>query len=785
MCEHIDNPAVFQQSLQGKAIYKDECSFCFIAATSSEGINLCLTCFEGSCNTKWANSNQTHTQLHHAKFGHNVYLNIRKQIERETPSHEEITKIAIGTSGGGGMEIEKVSYHYSILCFDCQKKVDQVPKAYDGLVKSIEQHQSAFEKTQLVSWELEQNPCPHSRSISQQPTPIPATINASDNQSHSRDISRCVNCDMSANLWLCLTCGNVGCGRKNFDGTGGNSHGIGHYNSTKHPVSVKTGTISPNETPSCYCYICDDDVKVPNVNEYLLNVGLNPSFMRKTEKTINEMSLEYNLNLKLSEAFEKEGQYEKIVSKKRPWGLTNIGNSCYMNAVLQCFAATNEFSKYFAFDSQKVREHILSECKLRPSECLVCQTSKVVSLFEDSADFDESVDIRPYIFRHLVGKDHLEFRTQRQQDAAEYLSHLFQVFKSTEKILQVNFSSLFRFKSVTKLTCSGGCQSYYARENKGLILDLNLSEDLTKTINQSKDEHGVAATLKSMLQGGIDQQDEVLDCSVCKGKRIFKSKMLLSHFPKYLIVRVQNFVQDHFQVKKANLDLQFDPDTIDLAPLDAQEALVTGGMKLTSDAGDDDVSPVLLEELQNMGFSLNRSKRALMETNNNLEGAINLLFSVEGDAEFDKPMESRKKIKTSANQTNQELIQNVWNLVNDFGVSHHYVSKVCNLYTDQGIDFIVNYFLENPEDTLFEPEAMANEAENETQEFTEDNGDRVYKAIGSVVHLGKSVHVGHYVAYSRRMVEGQEDWIYFNDHQVYFARLPSLNRSYLLFLQKV
>jgi len=26
-----------------------------------------------------------------------------------------------------------------------------------------------------------------------------------------------------------LTCGNTGCGRKNWDGTGGNSHGIEHY----------------------------------------------------------------------------------------------------------------------------------------------------------------------------------------------------------------------------------------------------------------------------------------------------------------------------------------------------------------------------------------------------------------------------------------------------------------------------------------------------------------------------------------------------------------------------
>lgn len=33
--------------------------------------------------------------------------------------------------------------------------------------------------------------------------------------------------------------------------------------------------------------------------------------------------------------------------------------------------------------------------------------------------------IRPYMFKMLVGKGHPEFQTERQQDATEYLRHLF------------------------------------------------------------------------------------------------------------------------------------------------------------------------------------------------------------------------------------------------------------------------------------------------------------------------------------------------------------------------
>lgn len=40
------------------------------------------------------------------------------------------------------------------------------------------------------------------------------------------------NCDKDNNLWLNLTDGSIYCGRKFFDGTGGNGHAIIHYNNT-------------------------------------------------------------------------------------------------------------------------------------------------------------------------------------------------------------------------------------------------------------------------------------------------------------------------------------------------------------------------------------------------------------------------------------------------------------------------------------------------------------------------------------------------------------------------
>lgn len=55
---------------------------------------------------------------------------------------------------------------------------------------------------------------------------------------------KCAKCDKKDNLWLNLIDGMILCGRKNWDGSGGNNHAIEHYEQTKHPLAVKLGTIT-------------------------------------------------------------------------------------------------------------------------------------------------------------------------------------------------------------------------------------------------------------------------------------------------------------------------------------------------------------------------------------------------------------------------------------------------------------------------------------------------------------------------------------------------------------
>ncbi|KAL2247554.1 UNVERIFIED_CONTAM: Ubiquitin carboxyl-terminal hydrolase 14 [Sesamum indicum] len=67
---------------------------------------------------------------------------------------------------------------------------------------------------------------------------------------------KCEKCEKTDNLWLNLTDGSILCGRRNWDGSGGNDHAVNHYNVTKYPLAVKLGTITADlEAAGNACFL--------------------------------------------------------------------------------------------------------------------------------------------------------------------------------------------------------------------------------------------------------------------------------------------------------------------------------------------------------------------------------------------------------------------------------------------------------------------------------------------------------------------------------------------------
>jgi ubiquitin carboxyl-terminal hydrolase 5/13 len=177
------------------------------------------------------------------------------------------------------------------------------------------QSMSSARQSEVKAWEEEITPCEHTLMLQQSPTgstpasgmlPKPPLISGDRSRFHS-GLAHCLHCELKDNLWLCLTCGALGCGRQQFGGISGNGHGLEHYTETAHPISVKLGTITPEgnagETDSLciipthhagicldiYCYKCNDTKLDPELAVHLSSFGINIAAQTKTEKSMTEL----------------------------------------------------------------------------------------------------------------------------------------------------------------------------------------------------------------------------------------------------------------------------------------------------------------------------------------------------------------------------------------------------------------------------------------------------------------------------------------------------------------
>ena len=95
-----------------------------------------------------------------------------------------------------------------------------------------------------------------------------------------------MQCDLTENLWMNMTDGAILCGRRNFDGSGGNNHAVEHYQRTGYPLAVKLGTITPQGTADVYSYAEDIMVDDPLLRQHLTHFGINMMEMEKVQHSL-------------------------------------------------------------------------------------------------------------------------------------------------------------------------------------------------------------------------------------------------------------------------------------------------------------------------------------------------------------------------------------------------------------------------------------------------------------------------------------------------------------------
>jgi ubiquitin carboxyl-terminal hydrolase 5/13 len=84
-CVHLETLELRNPLPQAK-IFKEECTYCFESPFADEGLDICLTCYNGGCLGE-----SKHSQLHYRKTHHPLVVNVKQtKLVRSSKAEEFI-----------------------------------------------------------------------------------------------------------------------------------------------------------------------------------------------------------------------------------------------------------------------------------------------------------------------------------------------------------------------------------------------------------------------------------------------------------------------------------------------------------------------------------------------------------------------------------------------------------------------------------------------------------------------------------------------------------------------
>lgn len=645
------------------------------------------------------------------------------------------------------------------MCYGCHeedldKSVGKLSSVVDGVMKAL-----TFSKREEVkAWEQEFVPCEHTLCLIPQGSGEGQSIGKATLRPYTHysfphmipiDLGGCSMCDLKENIWLCLECGNVGCGRSQFGGVGGKSHALAHANLSSHGVAVKLGSITPDGSADIYCYKCNEERTDPDLAIHLAHWGINISERRKTEKSIMEMEIEHNLKWEFS--MSSDGQALDPIFGPGFTGLKNLGNSCYLSSIIQCLLLLPEFQRRYYhpgqeppltplpaedFETQmrKLADGILSGRYSQPDPDVVSAPN--------SLEVPHQRGLPPAMFKHLVGRGHKEFSTMRQQDAFEFLLHLFKLISLSKHPNGLSDPVMsFRFVIEQRLQCISCKRVRYKideQDNISIPVPARKSHSHLRDNEAEKDSTFETVTLQECLDIFTAEETVELTCPGCGSRDGFLKQCLFKTLPQELIINARRFELINWVPTKLNI-----PVEVGDSPLDLSAYLSKGhqeGEELLPEEPDGEnhsfcANEEALEQLLSMGFPRIRCERALYATgNSDPESAMNWLFTHMDDPDIDNPV----TIPCGGSKyTNEENSTKVLQL-SEMGIESGLALKALAA-TDGDVNRALDWAFNHPEQIA---EDLTDNATRNHSITGTDTLPAKYQLQSIVCHKGASVHAG-------------------------------------------
>lgn len=733
------------------SVFKDDCMFSFDTALDGEGLDICMHCFQA-----FSRGEFDYTKKHSTLFDHSLFLTLKKQRKPKPHKLAKVLKLEVKEQA----EDELYETYTSIYCAEDDTTVSyptsSLPEAISRTAEGILKATSIDKKQEVKSWQQDIRVCPHATDIVQ--------------MASTASLHQCSQCGLDTNLWLCLTCGNVGCGRAQFGGVPGNSHAVSHNSEHHdHHVAVKLGSLS-SDSADCYCYTCDDDVKVPELTKYLSFYGIDIAQHEKTEKNLTELQIEQNIQWDFK--MDSNGESLEPVFGKGLTGFKNLGNSCYMASVLQALFAVKPFQDAYFSEEGVPLEKIVGNTD--PANDLETQLYKIGDglLSGRYSVPDESTTetikyqrgIKPSGFKALIGKGHPEFSTMQQQDAFEFWTHLMEKIDEAKAVGSISTAptEVFHYVSEDKLRCTtcGGVRLTPEVEE-------HLCVPVEAKLVSTEPKQYAPVTMEDCVAKWHSPEIIEYECPVCKKKTPATKEQGFMYFSKYLVISPQRISLENWVPVKLGVPIKFSEK------LELRKFKSTGKLPGESELPVDEepafeFNPELISALESMGFSENRCKKALYATgNSDAEAAANWLFEHMDDPDIDTQFAVPSDDHPKVSEADIEQLVNM-------GFVYKLANKALILNggnIEQSVDWLFNHPDDNGELPTETPEETP---QTKLERLKQITATGTYDLLAVVCHKGNSIHSGHYVAFIKKQLGVETKWVLFNDEKVVLAGQESL-----------
>lgn len=243
-----------------------------------------------------------------------------------------------------------------------------------------------------------------------------------------------------------------------------------------------------------YSYDEDEMVEDPHLGKHLSHFGINIAQMQKTEKSMIELEIDYNQRYDEWAIIQEEGSKLTPLCGAGFTGMVNLGNSCYLNSVMQVLFNIPDFKQRY-YPPYEIFER--TPAADPPSDLHTQMAKLAYGLLSGKYSVQENGEqkgIKPRMFKNLIGRGHAEFSTKRQQDAQEFFLHLINMLERTQRTTSgENPTDCFKYQIEERLQCNQSKKVRYTTRTEYLLplpipLESAVNLDAVSAFNAKKQE---------------------------------------------------------------------------------------------------------------------------------------------------------------------------------------------------------------------------------------------------------------------------------------------------------